>query len=105
LEALQKYAETHLKKEVDIVKNSARNDEVTSLTVFDKAVIYKYSDDGYLYLNEDLRKSNGAELSEFGIFLEEALSKLPNFKGLTYRKVYLTQTNYTCIRLVLITGR
>ncbi len=90
MEALQKYAETYLEKEIEIVKSSSRNGELTSLTVFEKALVYKYSDDGYLYLNEDLRKSKGAELSEFGIFLSEAISKLPDFTGLTYRKVYLT---------------
>ncbi len=82
------YAITYLDKEVTIIENSERRNVFPELSVFEKAVIYKYCEDGFLDLNESLRV--GKEINLFGLFLQEALDKLPNFVGTVYRGVNLS---------------
>lgn len=64
--------------------------ELPGLTVFEKAVIYKYSEDGYESLNEVLRTAKGNINSDFGAALTGSLSKLPDFQGLVYRGANLS---------------
>lgn len=58
---------------------------IPDLTVYEKAIIFKYSDDGYEDLNERLRLSEGKDISDFGILLDECLFKLPDYQGIVYR--------------------
>ena len=60
-----------------------------TLTVYERSIIYKYSEDGYEYVNETLRKSSGASITEFGKVLNSSLSKLENYEGLVFRGVEL----------------
>lgn len=58
--------------------------------MFEKALILKYSNDGFENLNEQLRNSAGENNSEYGKLLESCLNKLNNFEGLVYRGANLT---------------
>lgn len=41
-------------------------------------------------LNEELRKTNGNKITNFGKLLDKCLAKLPNFEDIVYRGVNLT---------------
>jgi len=76
----------------DIVRKIERDNigaAVTELNVYEKALIYYYSIEGYEQLNEDLRdgKSN-----EYEAYLNEALDKLPNYERTIFRGADLTET-------------
>lgn len=88
---IEKYAKTNLISEILAIENTGRRNEYLQLTTYEKAVIYKYSDDGFKEVNKELRKSKGKSLSVFAIHLWNALKKLPDYDGLVYRKVYLTK--------------
>ena len=75
----EEYANKYLENELKIIENSERKIVLPELTIFEKAIIYKYSDDGYQDLNENLRINNGANMPIYGKLLSECLDKLPNF--------------------------
>ncbi len=87
----EKYATKSLSKEIKEVENSARINNLPNLSVFEKAAILKYTEDGFEYLNEKLRKSEGKEKTDFGKIIDQSLAKLDDFKGLVYRCVTLTK--------------
>ena len=91
----EEYANKYLENELKIIENSERKIVLPELTIFEKAIIYKYSDDGYEDLNENLRINNGANMPIFGKLLSECLDKLPNFVDNIYRGVYLTADEYS----------
>lgn len=88
----EKYARDYLSKEILDIQRSKRIEKVPELTIYEKAIIYKYSNDGYESLNESLRISNGQNKNDFGKSLNSALAKLSNFEGLVYRGVHLSKT-------------
>jgi ADP-ribosyltransferase exoenzyme len=85
------YAKEYLTREIQEIENSPRLNVLTDLTVYEKAIIYKYSEDGYLDLNERLRVSEGKDISTFGVLLDECLSKLLDYQGRVYRGVDLSK--------------
>ena len=85
------YAKEHLFREIKEIENSNRLNVLTELSVYEKAIIYKYSEDGYEDLNEKLRLSEGKDISTFGLFLDECLEKLPDYQGRVYRGVDLNK--------------
>lgn len=89
MKTAEKYTNQFLTAELAIVESTNRMNEVPVLNIFEKAIIYKYSNDSYENLNEILRNNKGQNNSEFGILLEKCLNKLPNHKGLVYRGVFL----------------
>jgi hypothetical protein len=101
MDALETYAKANLSDEISIIENTNRKNEYPQLTTYEKAVIYKYSDDGYKKVNEYLRKSKGKTFNDFANHLNNALTKLPNFEGLVYRKVYLTNDEITRYKINL----
>jgi hypothetical protein len=51
----EKYAKKHLSREIQLIESSGeRLNALPELTVYEKAIIFKYSEDGYLDLNEKL---------------------------------------------------
>jgi hypothetical protein len=90
MDTLEKYAKAYLTTEISEIENTNRTTEYPQLSTYEKAVIYKYSDDGFANVNEGLRKSNGKSFDEFAKHLDSALANLPDYDGLVYRKVYLT---------------
>ena len=87
----EEYAKTNLPDEIQAIEGSGRRDELAMLNIFEKAIIYKYSTNGFSELNERLRESEGNHNSEFGELLDSALAKLPNYVGLIYRTADLTK--------------
>jgi ADP-ribosyltransferase exoenzyme len=90
----EEYANIYLENELKIIENSDRKIILPELTIFEKAIIYKYSEDGYQDLNEKLRISNGVNIPIFGKLLSECLDKLPNFVDNIYRGVNLISKEY-----------
>lgn len=88
----EQYARQHLAKEVTEIRKSRRIEEHLELTLYEKAFIYKYSEDGYEGVNEILRKSQGRINTEFGELLIKCLSKLANYKGVVYRSINLSKS-------------
>lgn len=84
----ERYSKKYLSDEILEIQRSERDSCVNELTVYEKAIIYKYSNDGY----EGLRSANGRNDSAFGQVLDLSLAKLPNYKKLVYRGAYLTKT-------------
>lgn len=87
---VEEFAKTYLEQEIKIIENSERNNCLPELTIFEKAIIYKYTEDGFEDLNEKLRVRKGQEIPIFGKLLDECLAKMPNFEGIIYRGVNLT---------------
>ena len=84
------YAKEYLFREIKEIENSHHLNVLTELTVYEKAIIYKYSEDGYIDLNEILRLSEGKDISVFGVLLDKCLSKLPDYQDVVYRGDSLT---------------
>jgi ADP-ribosyltransferase exoenzyme len=84
----EKYAKKHLSREIQFIESSEeRMNTLPALTVYEKAIIFKYSEDGYEDLNERLRLSEGKDISDFGMLLDECLSKLPDYQAIVFRGV------------------
>ena len=82
------YAKKHLSREIQLIESSEeRLNALPELTVYEKAIIFKYSQDGYEDLNEKLRQSEGKDISAFGILLDECLSKLSDSQEIVFRGV------------------
>jgi hypothetical protein len=79
------YAKKYLKRDIDCIQNSDRNIEFPNLTVYEKAVIYKYTEDGYENINELLRSSKGMKSNEFASVLNNSLTKIDNYEGQVFR--------------------
>jgi hypothetical protein len=94
MNAVEKYSKEKLVQEIFDIQTSNRNSELTDLDVYEKALIYKYSSDGYADVNETLRKSKGEKNTEFGKYLNKVLDKLPNFNRLVYRSAILTKKEH-----------
>ncbi len=95
MDKFESYAKKHLSREVLEIEKSKRHKEHHELTVYEKAIIYKYSEDGYEYVNKNLRKSKGIQSVEFGELLDECLKKISTYEGLVYRGVNLTSQELT----------
>lgn len=89
---LEEYALKNLEGEISEIKVSNRNSELNQLNIYEKAIIYKYSRDGFDELNEILRKSKGEKINEFGNYLNYSLNKLESYEGLVYRGVNLSNS-------------
>lgn len=88
---LKKYVQTHLKTELDIIRNSETANTLPELSLEEKAIIYKYTNDGY-YVNETLRESHGEKSLPFANHLNTALSKLPSYNSVVYRGLEFTSS-------------
>ena len=99
----EKYAKKHLSREIQLIESSdERMNALPALTVYEKAIIFKYSEDGYLDLNETLRLSEGKDISNFGILLDKCLNKLPDYQGIVFRGVEMTYNELDKYRLAFI---
>lgn len=85
---LQKYVDRSLSQELNEVVNSYRKNELLDLSNYEKAIIYKYSDDGFEALNEALRENH--TMPTLGRHLVHVLNKLPDYRLLCYRAVELS---------------
>jgi len=88
--SLENYARRYLADEIRAIQQGGQQHVTPELSLFEKAVIYKYSNDGYEGLNERLRRNGGQINMPFGRYLYRALGKLPDFNDLVYRVVRLS---------------
>jgi NAD:arginine ADP-ribosyltransferase len=79
---LTKYVNERFASILKQIKTKHIGTTITQLTDHEKVLVYKYTLDAYEDLNEDLRA--GKE-SEFELYLNAVLVKLPDFKDLVYR--------------------
>ncbi len=88
---IEKYIYENFSDALEIVKNSSRATILPHLSLAEKTIIYKYTDDDFTYLdvNRHLRQNKGINPSEFAQHLDMALSKIENFRGLVYRSTDL----------------
>lgn len=99
----EKYAKKYLSREIQLIESSEeRMNASPELTVHEKAIICKYSEDGYEDLNERLRLNEGKDISDFGMLLDESLSKLPDYQGIVFRGVEMTYGELNKYRLAFI---
>lgn len=63
---LIKYVRENLSTELIDISMSNRTGYETGLTIYEKAIIYHYTDYGYESLNQQLR--SGESISKFGLF-------------------------------------
>ncbi len=87
---LIKYVRSYLDRELTEVKISPIADVASVLSMEERTLIYKYSEDGYESVNISLRKNQGKNKTEFGRLLDNVLRKLPNYRGLVFRSANLT---------------
>lgn len=84
-EEIERYVKDQLIPELRIIQNSNRGKYDLPLSSYERAIIYKYTDDGYESLNESLREEKG--LTNFGQYVNFSLSILPDYEGLCYRSI------------------
>ena len=85
---LEHYVKQHLSSALNNIIESDRADELPNLTIYEKAIIFAYTDvngEQHQILNEKLRASKGADVSDFGHHLEATLAKLDVYKELVFR--------------------
>ncbi len=97
----KQYGEKYLTREIKELQVSAKSSNHPELTIYEKAIIYKYTSDGYLEVNRKLRRNQGRNTSNFGKLLEQGLQQLPNYAALVYRKVQLTKRQQNVYRNAL----
>jgi ADP-ribosyltransferase exoenzyme len=74
---LKKYIELKYPDALNAIRQSEFAKQITELTDYEKAIIYKYTDDGYV-VNDTLRDSKGLKVSQFATHLNTVLAKLPS---------------------------
>jgi NAD:arginine ADP-ribosyltransferase len=79
------YVKTHLTDSLQKIVSSKRIDELLELSVYEKAIIFAYTDTQHEALNKMLWESQGVEISDFGLCLETCLDKLESVIGVFYR--------------------
>lgn len=97
----EKYVTQFLLPELGEINSSKIKNEAKILDIYEKTIIYKYTNDGYEDLNRKLRLSNGNNDTDFGKLLDKAILKLPDYIGLVYRGVYLNDVQIERYRLAL----
>lgn len=89
---LKEYVEIKYPDALNAIRHSESAKDVTELTDYEKAIIYKYTDDGYV-VNETLRDSKGVKVPEFAHHLNTVLAKLPPLSDgevVVYRGIFKT---------------
>jgi hypothetical protein len=86
----EKYVRRYLKDELSKVKSSPIATLRNGLDIYDKTLIYHYTESGYLPINRSLRRSHGKFGTKASSLLNGVLDKLPDWRGLAYRNTRLT---------------
>ncbi|GAA3976196.1 ADP-ribosyltransferase [Mucilaginibacter dorajii] len=88
MKKLDEYVHQYCSRELIEVQKKLVNTDLLRLE--EHALIYRYTEDAYETLNEQLRLSGGQNSSDFGKFLNKTLAKLPDYEDIVYRAVNLT---------------
>lgn len=87
---LEEYVKLHLPTALNSIIQSDRVHALPNLTIYEKAIIFAYTDarsKQHQILNEKLWSSQGTEITEFGQFLEASLDKLEPYRDMVFRGV------------------
>ena len=85
---LEQYVKQYLPTALNTIIQSQRVHELQNLSIYEKAIIFAYTDattKQHQVLNTELWESEGKEISDFGRFLDKILTKLDAYKGLVFR--------------------
>ena len=91
---LKRFAQKHLQSEIDIILRSERINVLLELTIEEKAIIYKYTDDDFTHLgiNKQLRDSKGQNIPDLAKYLAHVLPKIESYVGIVYRSTDLPES-------------
>jgi hypothetical protein len=84
-EELINYVHEHLSESLKIIQTTGRKQVLHNINDFQKAIIYKYTDDGYEEINDQLRLQK--PIPQLGKLLIDSLQPLDEYKGLCYRSI------------------
>lgn len=84
-EELKNYVHEHLSESFKIIQTTGRQQVLPHINDFQKAIIYKYTDDGYEDINDQLRLQK--PIPQLGKLLVDSLQTLDEYKGLCYRSI------------------
>lgn len=87
---LEEYVKQYLPTALNSIIQSHRVHELPYLTIYEKAIIFAYTDARgrhHQVLNERLWASEGTDISDFGYFLEAILDKLEPYRDMVFRGV------------------
>ena len=85
---LEQYVKQYLPIALNSIIQSERVNELSNLTIYEKAIIFAYTDasiNQHQVLNEQLWASRGKDISDFGLYLDATLAKLVAYKDLVFR--------------------
>ena len=87
MESLEHFVNDRLKNELEEFNEKNIGTSFINLSIHEKVLIYYYTLEGYQSINEELRESKN---SQYETHLNNVLTKLPNFEGLVYRGLRLS---------------
>ncbi len=87
---LSDFVEQNLPSTLATVKRLKLIDDV--LNIFEIALIYHYTDEGFEFVNESLIKDKGVITNVYAQFLVYTLQKLPNYQKLVFRGTLLNKS-------------
>ena len=85
---LEEFVRNRLSDIVEKIRQENIGVSVKELNIYEKALIYYYSIEGYEQLNEDLRQGKA---NDYEVYLNEALDKLPDCERVIFRGVNLSE--------------
>jgi ADP-ribosyltransferase exoenzyme len=86
------YVHEYFQESFELIRSSERANALSMLSLEEKTLIYEYTNWEYLSVNKLLRKNKLENISEFALYLDETLSKIPNYKGIVYRGAELPES-------------
>lgn len=86
---LEQFVKDRLNLELEEFNRKNIGSSVRNLNKYEKVLVYYYTQDGYLSINEELREGRS---SEYEAHLNAILAKLPNLEEVVFRGVSLTET-------------
>jgi len=100
----ESYVRRYLKEALAKVESSPIAGVGNGLDIFEKTLIYYYTESGYREINSGIRQSHGKRVSKVSALLNVALEKLPDWHGLAYRYTALTRKDIERYRFSLETA-
>lgn len=88
---VKRYVEKYLSKEKHDITYIPVSNSQSGLSLDERTLIYKYTEDGYENVNELLRETDGKQNSEYGMLLAQTLAKLPDYEDVVYRCADLSE--------------
>lgn len=93
MEELINFVEEYFHWEIDNYPDLEIDIANQNLSLHEKILLYKYTEDAYEYLNVNLRDGIGnSMILEYERHLNTVLSKLPDYAQVVYRGIYLNET-------------